>query len=174
MYDNASSSLTKQWGNLFEDLLARKVDCLFLRLILYIYKNQQCNVRWCDRYSDCFNVKNGVRQEGVTSGIFFAVYINELLKILRKSGLGCHINGIFYGAVIFADDIFLLSASRNGLQVMVDMCSQFASSRNLTFGTNVDQEKSKTKCIILSKKSKLNFQAMNISLNGDQLPWVKS
>ena len=119
-----------EWGYMFETLLERKVDCIFLRLLLFIYGKQQCKVKWSGQYSNPFPVHNGVRQGGVSSGIFFALYIDKLLHILRESGLGCHVNGIFYGAVIYADDIFLLSGSRNGLQVMVDLCHQFVSARN--------------------------------------------
>ena len=75
------------------------------------------------------SVKNGVRQGGVSSGIFFAIYIDNLLSLLRKAKIGCHINGIFYGAMVFADDIFLLSPSRNGLQVMVNLCHEFVSRK---------------------------------------------
>ena len=103
------------------------------------------------------SVKNGV-----------AIY----LKILRNAGIGCHINGMFYGAVIYADDIFLLSGSRNGLQAMADMCHDFVSTRNLKFGTNVDPNKSKTKCVSFSRKSGREVQPRNIILNGNQLPWV--
>ena len=114
-----------------------------------------------------------MRQGGVSSGIFFALYIDGLLKILRQSGLGCHIKGIFYGAVIFADDIFLLSASRNGLQQMVNTCHEFVSARNLKFGTNVDPKRSKTKCIMFSKRAKSQELPKNIMLDGHRLPWVK-
>ena len=105
--------------------------------------------------------------------MFFALYIDGLLSLLRKSGLGCRINGIFFGAVIFADDIFLLSASRNGLQHMVNICSEFVSARNLKFGTNADPKRSKTKCIMFSKRSRSQSLPMNITLNGNRLPWVK-
>ena len=89
-------------------------------VLMYIYYNKKCTVKWSGARSSWFNVKNGVRQGGITWGIFFAVYIDELLTILRKSKLGCRIYGIFYGALIYADDILLLSASRGGLQAMVD------------------------------------------------------
>ena len=98
------------------------------------------------------------------------MYINKLLTILRES---CHINGMFLGAMIFADDIFLLSASRNGLQVMVDICQEFVASRNLKFGTTVNPDKSETKCIVFAKRMKRNFKPANIMHNGDRLPWVK-
>ena len=160
-----------KWQELFTTLMDRKVDPLFLRLILFIYTNQKCNVSWCGRSSQTFSVQNGVRQGGVTSGIFFAVYIDKLLLLLRKSGLGCHIHGIFFGAMIFADDIILLSASRTGLQAMVNICHDFAASRNLKFGTNVNPMKSKTKCILFSKK-KVTAGLANVVLDGDLLPWV--
>ena len=161
-----------EWAALFRTLMERQVGHIFLRLILFIYGNQQCDVRWCGKYSERFSVKNGVRQGGVSSGIFFAVYIDKLLSNLRESGHGCHINGVFFGAMIFADDIFLLSASRSGLQALVNLCQEFVSSRNLKFGTNSDPEKSKTKCIVFAKKVKPNFKPLNILLNGDTLPWV--
>ena len=162
-----------EWRELFTVLMDRKVDSLFLRLLLFIYTNQQCNVKWCGRYSNSFTVQNGVRQGAVTSGIFFAVYIDKLLKILRKSGLGCRIHGVFFGALIFADDIILLSGSRNGLQAMVDICYQFASSRNLKFGTNTDPRKSKTKCVLFNQRKINTNEVAPIKLGGNVLPWVQ-
>ena len=81
-------------------------------------------------------------------GYFFVIYIDDLLKLLRKSGLGCKIRGVYFGAVIYADDIFLLSASRTGLQVMINICQRYTERLNLRFGTNPNPEKSKTKCIV--------------------------
>ena len=113
-----------------------------------------------------------MRQGGVSSGIFFAVYIDKLLSILRSSELGCHINMVFLGAMVFADDIILLSASRGGLQSMINLCQNFVQQRNLKFGTHPDPVKSKTKCIIFSKRIRAGQQPANIRLNGNILPWV--
>ena len=121
--------------------MEREVEPIFLRVMLYIYMNQECDVKWGDKNSQRFRVSNGVRQGAVSSAILFAVYIDQILEILRKSGFGCHIHGIFFGALIYADDIMLLSATRTGLQAMIDACSEFAGSRNLKFGTNIDPEK---------------------------------
>lgn len=131
-----------------------------------------CDVKWCGKFSHRFPVSNGVRQGGVSSGIFFAVYIDKWLSILRSSGLGCHINMVFLGAMVFADDIILLSASRGGLQSMVNLCQEFVQQRNLKFGTHPDPVKSKTKCIIFSKRTRAVQQPANIKLNGNILPWV--
>ena len=70
------------WEKLFGTLLERKIDGLFLRVILYMYINQECNVKWSGEYSTSFSVKNGVRQGAVSSGILFAVYIDELITLL--------------------------------------------------------------------------------------------
>ena len=86
--------------------------------------------------------------------------------------MGCHIHGVFCGALIYADDILLLSASRGGLQAMVNLCQKFISTRNLRFGTNSCPEKSKTKCIVFSKKSKDDSSLKPITLDGNNLPWV--
>ena len=106
------------------------------------------------------------------SAILLAVYIDELLPLLRQSKLGCHVDKIFMGAQIFADDIFLLSGNVSGLQEMVNICAEFASRKNLKFGTHMIPAKSKTKCIIFSNKKKDLKISRNIFLYGNPLPWV--
>ena len=78
------------------------------------------------------------------------------------------------GGWIFADDILLLSASRAGLQEMINICERFAKKKYLKFGTNPVPEKSKTKCIIFSKKKSVSeADIAPIILNGNPLPWVR-
>ena len=67
-------------------------------------------------------------------------------------------------------DIILLSASRNGLQLMVNICQDFVASKNLSFGTNADISKLKTKCIVFTKKCMQEPKC--IKLDGNNLPWV--
>ena len=162
-----------EWTELFLTLIKKRVSYIILRLMLYIYENQYCAVKWAGAYSDTFKVSNGVRQGAVSSAILFAVYIDELLQILKCSRIGCHIDRVFLGAFIFADDILLLSASRAGLQSMVNTCEKFASRKNLKFGTNSNPMKSKTKCIVFTKKRKNYLNLAPIKLDGSDLPWVR-
>ena len=56
---------------------------------------------------------------------------------------------------------------------MVNLCDRFTRRKNLKFSTNPDPDKSKTKCMIFSRKPKDLTGAAPIMLNGDPLPWVK-
>ena len=113
-----------------------------------------------------------MRQGAISSPILFSVYLNGLIVKLRASGFGCYIGTLFMGCLGYADDILLLSASRAGLQVMVDICATFAKNKNLKFSTNQNPQKSKTKCIIFSKSIRDRVQVAPILLNNDPLPWV--
>ena len=44
---------------------------------------------------------NGVKQGGVLSPLLFKLYIDGLLIRLQKSGVGCHMNNIYMGALSY-------------------------------------------------------------------------
>jgi hypothetical protein len=50
---------------------------------------------------------------------FFAAYLDDLIKELRNTGLGCHIAGGWYGAAAFADDLVLMCPTRTAMQEML-------------------------------------------------------
>ena len=72
-------------------------------------------------------MKNGVKQGAVLSALLFCVYVDELFKILRKKRTGCWINNNYIGILGYADDIFLLSPTRDRLQEMVKTCDDYAT-----------------------------------------------
>ena len=159
-----------EWTQLFTILKGKNVAPVFLRIMLYVYSNQSCDVRWGSSHSAKFPVQNGVRQGAVSSPLLFSVYIDGLIKELRASGLGCRIDNFFYGCLGYADDLLLLSASRSGLQSMVKICEKFAQAKGLVFSTNEVAAKSKTKCILFGKVNAA--QVDQVVLNGNPLPWV--
>jgi hypothetical protein len=160
------------WVHLFKELEKRGVSPIILRVLLFIYTNQACDVLWNGKYSERFGVTNGVRQGAVSSCILFCVYLDILIKRLRHSGIGCHVGGKFMAIFVYADDIFLICPSRPGLQAMLTECEEYAKEFNFTFSTNIDPIKSKTKSIIFSPKANNRLGIDKLILNGTPLPWV--
>ena len=71
----------------------------------------------------------------------------------------------------YADDVTLLAPSRQALQLMLDICEDFATSHSMLFSTDPNPARSKTKCLFFSRKRN-SEQVSPVTLNGDTLPWV--
>ena len=99
-------------------------------------------------------MNNGVKQGAVLSPILFCVYIDSLFSVLRRNRTGCWINGMYAGIMGYADDMWLLSPTQDGLQEMVQICSDYCKNLNLSFSTHPDSRRSKTECIAYTKKEK--------------------
>ena len=76
---------------------------------------------------------------------------------------------MYIGILGYADDIFLLSPSVDGLQSMIDTCADYGKEHGLTFSTYEDPRKCKTRCIAFLKKVR---KIPNLILDGKDLPWV--
>ena len=66
---------------------------------------------------------NGARQGGVTSGILFNFYLNEVLTNLAILSLGYELSGNRVNNFCYADDITLLAHTENALQFMLHTLS---------------------------------------------------
>ena len=97
---------------------------------------QSTRVIWNSYVSDYFSISNGVKQGGVISPIMFNLYIDNLLTLLKQSGIGCHINGMYMGALGNADGITLSCPSLYGINRMLDIFNNFAKANHITFNTN--------------------------------------
>ena len=60
------------------------------------------------------------------------------------------------GVFGYADDLLLLCPSRSGLQNMLDIAEEYAKDHKISFSTDVNPSKSKTKGIIFSSKQEVN------------------
>ena len=104
------------FAQLFQKLVDRAIPAIVLRLVLFLYLNQVCFVRW--NSVESFSFRNGVRQGAILSPSLFCVYLDTLFVQLRDSGIGCHFAGTYLGAFGYADDVTLLAPTRKGLQIM--------------------------------------------------------
>ena len=101
-----------------------------------IYEEQQMRIRWNNSVSDYFTISNGVKQGGVLSPVLFSIYLDLLIVQLRLLGMGCHMNGLFTGVFIYADDITLLAPSRASMVLMLEKCESFALTHDILFNAS--------------------------------------
>ncbi len=103
-----------------------------MSIVLYI--NQKLRVRWESTHSPDFNVTNGVKQGGVISPILFCIYMDGLSHELENSGVGCYMGEVFVGAT---DDLKLLTPSVNALNILVDICKNYAAKYDVMYSKNL-------------------------------------
>ena len=51
----------------------------------------------------------GAKQGGILSPDFFAIYINDLIIMLKAVGIGCHLIELFIACLLFADNMLLIA-----------------------------------------------------------------
>ena len=140
---------------LFIKLMERRIPLCLLLIIIFWHINMSCRVKWGEALSEEFNVPLGTKQGGISSPKFFSVYIDDIVKILRNSGVGCHLIDTFVGCLLFADDLALLAPTRSALQNMINLCSAYCDKFCLQFNTK------KSKVMIFGK----SFNAQCVPLN---------
>ena len=130
-------------------LMERNVPLCFLMVVLFWYLNMEYNCKWAESLSDHFEVLCGTKQGGILSPDFFSIYIDDLVKILRASGIGCHILRRFLACILFADDMSLIAPTRGSMQQLLDICFEYGRKFCLQFNVN------KTKAMVFGRSSKV-------------------
>src|SRR2546425_349315 len=118
---------------LFSKLMLRKFPRQVINVLISWYTKCFVKVKWKDQFSDCFQVNAGVRQGGILSPLLFAIYIEDIVKVLKQQKKGCTIGDVYLGCILYADDILLLSHSVTCMQSMLDLCTAVSKSIDLKF-----------------------------------------
>ena len=159
---------------LFEKLISTGLPAIVVRALMFSYQHQYAWVKWGSVRSDTFFIQNGTRQGSIASPILVALYCDQLIKELRKLGVGAHVAGVFMGASAYADDLVLVAPTRHAMQLMLGVCEEYAAKNNILFSTNENPKLSKTKCIFMSGRAKNLAKPVPLTLCGRDLPWVES
>ena len=122
---------TCRFSTLFARLVDKGVPPIVVRTLIVVYEDQYAWVKWSGERSSVFPITKGTRQGSILSPSLFAVYVDDLLQELRGLSVGCHVAGMYCGAVGFCDDILLLSPTRDAMQVMLNTYESFACRNNL-------------------------------------------
>ena len=106
----------------------------------------------------------GVRQGEVLSPVLFAVYVDDIIERLNDSKLGCFVDDLHLGCIMYADDLILISVPVSILQKMLFICEKEAEYIDFKFNT------SKSMIIRIGKRCKNICE--NIELVGAKLDYV--
>ena len=112
--------------HLFKKLLDRKLPCIIVRILIYLYSYQSLSVRWGGCFSTPFRVQNGVPQGRILSPSFFNLYMDGLSLRLNCTRLGCSMYDRLINHLFYADDAVILATSPYVLQKLLNICAQYA------------------------------------------------
>ena len=80
---------------LYLTLMQRNIPPKLLLVIMNWYGKCTALVRWNGAFSSIFDIPCGVRQGGVLSPILFNIYVDDIIKNLSNSQLGCSICNMY-------------------------------------------------------------------------------
>ena len=123
-------------------------DCLWFKLlksgirgnmydiIKHMYEETTASVKHQGILSDIFECNLGVRQGESISPFFFNLFLNDLGEALFKGQFqGINIGDINIKPLLYADDLALLSETREDLQVGLDILYDYCHRWKLTINT---------------------------------------
>jgi len=116
-----------------------------------------------------FKLECGVRQGGVLSPYFFAIFIDDIIINVVNRKSGCYVNRAYLSIISYADDILLLAPSVESLQKLATrpICSTELASLDMSINGN------KSVCMRIGPR--FNKHCANISVqDGQELNWVQA
>ena len=160
---DASKAFDKvKYDKLFRVLIENKICPLFVRIILNMYLQNNCTIKWNGIFSENFDIKSGVKQGGVLSPLLFALYLDPLLKRLRDSNVGCYMDQTPVNSFSYADDIVILSPSITAMVKLIRICEIYSLEFGLDFNV--------AKCCLVPFSSHNNNLNVKLKLNNVEIP----
>ena len=121
-----------------------------------MYSKCICYIKLGAKRTGYFEYARGVRQGCILNPLLFNLYLNELPNLIKDSTSLTDPfilpNGTKLRTLLYADDLILLSKSKQGLQNCINNVASFYN----TWQLSVNQKK--TKIMIFAKKSQPKVQ----------------
>ena len=114
---------------LFDKMIKKGVPLFIIKLLVFWYSRQRMFVRWGDTCSTSFCVTNGVKQGGIISPMLFNLYMDDLSLKLNCSGIGGYIGISYINHLCYANDLCLISLSSSGMQQLLNICNEYATTQ---------------------------------------------
>lgn len=148
---------------LFHRILSYGIGGKFYDLLKSLYSRSTCAIKLGPNKTNTFSYRRGVRQGCILSPLLFNLFVNELPLSLNQNGTDPFIlpNGNKLNSLLYADDLVILSKSKQGL----DKCLRILECFNTKWLLNINYKK--TKIIIFYKTGR---KQKNLSFHIDNTP----
>ena len=141
-------------GKLLMRLKQVGVSSKFLRAVTAIYTTTTYTIKTKHNRLDPITSNLGLKQGCPLSPLLFNLYIDDLAQHLSNSPDDIFLQGSRISHFLYADDLVLLSSTKEGLQRKLNELGTYADNKDLTVSIG------KSKIMVFNKagrKSKLNF-----------------
>ena len=124
------------------------VGKLFFNIIKNQYENTESAIKYKDQFSNYFNILRGVKQGDSLSPTLFNIFINDLVRELdRNKSDPLTLISTNISCLLFADDLLIMSESKEGLQNSLNSLSTFCDNWQLSLNVT------KTNTMIIRQNS---------------------
>ena len=131
-----------------------------------MYSKIDYRIKLSSGYSDNISSNLGLKQGCPLSPMLFNLYIDDIKDAFDESCYPIHFQDDFLNHFLYADDLVLISQSREGLQKCLNKVHDFASDKNLTINIK------KSKCVVFNQTGRLEKYIFTV--NGRPLETVDS
>ena len=133
---------TKAYDPINRDLLFRKLSDMGLtgrihKTITSLYDNVKCCVCINGLKTDYSEVSCGLKQDVTLPTLLFNLYVNDLVIKIKRLGIGIDIDGEKVAIMLYADDLVLVSATEDGLQILLQELNTWCQNN----GIRITQQK---------------------------------
>ena len=150
---------------LFRKLENNGINGKFLELIKNIYNKTKCAVKLNEKLTNFFPYSKGVQQGNLISPTLFNLYINDIFEAIQNDSCVSLDNVTSFNALMYADDLILLSTSKTGLQANLNSLQSYCQKWKFS----INQKKSK---VMIFKKGTQN-EDHTFTINNEKIEIVK-
>ena len=122
-------------------------------------------MQWGSSESVTYQCIKGIRQGGQLLPLLYNVHTDELNNPPSSENQACYVANCCVNNLSYADDMVMLAPTLSALQMLLDICSNFAEPHNIVYNTT------KTVCMLVRPNGR-NYYLTEVKLGGVALDYV--
>jgi len=135
---------------------------------VYIYRLAYAQVFTSEGFTDPIKIMKGVLQGETASPALFNLFIEGIVAELEESNIhGFRLQTIIIHILLYADDMCIVAATRETLQLKINVAARFLANRGLQVNLN------KTKVIVFKRSGRISKYDV-FTWNGSKVETVKN